>query len=72
MIKLLLAIIDVIAKPITKAVTYVAAFFSGRLYERAKAIKSQKDADTRANDVANRVALDDDYRERVRNHFDNP
>lgn len=72
MTNLLLAIIDVIAKPITKAVTYVAAFFSGKAYERAKKIKAQKDANTRANDVANRVAIDPDLRERVRRHFDNP
>jgi len=68
----LLALLAPLAKLITKAAAIVSAYFFGIKHERAKNIKAIRDANARANDVSGRIAVDDDFRERVRRKFDNP
>lgn len=70
--RLLLALLAPLTKLITKAVTYITAFFFGKAYERAKSIKAVKDKNDEAKAIQDRVAIDDAERMRVRRYFDNP
>lgn len=70
MIDLLLALFAPLTKLVTKAVTYITAFFFGKAYERAKAIKAVKDKNDEAKAIQDRVAIDAAERERVRRYFD--
>lgn len=70
MTNFLLALLAPLTKLVTKAVSYITAFFFGKAHERAKAIKAVKDRNDEAKAIQDRVAIDADYRERVRRHFD--
>jgi len=66
----LLAIMDMIARTITRAVAIALPIFLGKYHEKAKQAEETNEANTRARIIHDRIATDDAERKKVREKFD--